>query len=794
METKAQNWAGERIRVRGLVQGVGLRPMIWRLATEWNLSGCTYNDAEGVVIRVAGDRENVNGFVNSLVKDPPRLARIDAIERRRAGVPEEKGFQILVSGGGLPNTGVLPDASSCSLCLEEIADPTNRRHRHPFANCTNCGPRLSIVRAIPYDRQNTAMASFPMCVVCQVEYGDPANRRFHAQPNACPDCGPEIWLADGSGHCDRQGSPQGEAAMRAACRLLEQGEILAIKGVGGFHLVCDALNTLAVQHLRTSKRRFDKPFALMAPNFAAIETHCHLSQLERVLLKSPAAPIVLLQRRKSCAVPEEVSPRHGTLGFMLPYSPLHHLLLQELKRPLIMTSGNVSDEPQCIDNADARQRLRSIAGHFLLHDRDILNRVDDSVARVVGGKVRMIRRARGYAPSEIRLPPGFENCLPTIAMGGELKNSFCLLLNDRAIVSQHIGDLENASALADYRKQLAFYHRLFRFEPKVVSVDMHPEYLSSKDGRALARMRRLQLDEVQHHHAHIASCLGENGISITTPPVLGIALDGLGYGADGGLWGGEFLLAGYCRCRRVASLNPVAMLGGSKAIQEPWRNTYANIVAAIGRDSLNTRWGGLELTSYLAKKPLDTLDAMLRRGVNSPLASSCGRLFDAVAAAIGICRERVSYEGQAAAELEALVDATTLDGPDLWSYPFAIAADCADGLPRLDPSPLWPALFADLQRGVAQSILSARFHLGLAKALCNMAEHLAATVLQGTEIAAVALSGGVMQNAVLLELLTDMLRKKGFRVLTHEQLPSNDGGLSFGQALVTAARFNSDEG
>ena len=780
---------GESIRVRGLVQGVGFRPTVWRLARDHGLSGDVRNDGEGVLIRVWPDpvapADIVDRFCSSLRAQCPPLARIDTIERSSlAAPPPGPGFNIEASNPTGIRTGIVPDAATCEACAGEIEDPRDRRYRYPFTNCTHCGPRLSIVRAIPYDRTNTSMAVFPLCAACAAEYGDPADRRFHAQPNACPDCGPRLWLVDGAGievdPADR-GAPD---AIDLASRLLGAGRILAIKGIGGFHLACDATNAEAVATLRRRKRRFQKPFALMARDLDVIRRYCRIGGGESALLQGPAAPIVLLERAPDAAgslhLAPEVAPGQGTLGFMLPYSPLHRLLLAGWDRPLVMTSGNLSEEPQCIDNAEALERLDDLADYALLHDRAIVNRVDDSVVRMMDGAPRPLRRARGYAPAPIPLPPGFAAAPRVLAFGGELKNTACLLKDGHAILTQHLGDLEDARTARQYERTLDLYQSLFEHQPEVLAVDLHPDYRSTLTGRDRALREGLRLVDVQHHHAHIAAVLADNGWPLDKGPVLGIALDGLGFGPDGTLWGGELLMADYRSYRRVGWLRPTPMPGGTRAILEPWRNLLAQIESSLGWESFLGRWPDLEVTRRLVGDPVGVLRAMMARGLNAPLSSSAGRLCDAVAAALGVGGESITYEGQAAIELETLAAPAMADAAS--GYPLRIS-ETEEGR-VLDPAPLWPVLFDDLGAGRGRDQIAARFHLGLCEALAG----LAAGIAQEEGVSEVALSGGVFQNRLILEGLCEGLRSRGLDPLTHGQVPANDGGLSLGQAVVAAAR------
>ncbi len=772
---------GERIRVRGLVQGVGFRPTVWRLARELGITGDVRNDGEGVLAHLWAPTGAIDRFCRRLGEECPPLARIDALERSLLDEgPKPDGFRILVSDSTVVRTGIAADAATCSACTQEIRDSSNRRYRYPFTNCTHCGPRLSIVRCIPYDRANTSMSVFPMCEACEREYRDPSDRRFHAQPNACPVCGPNVWLEDRKGtRLDPSGAGVVDAIAYAS-GLLKEGRILAIKGIGGFHLACDACDEAAVSELRRRKRRYRKPFALMAREPDVIRRYCRLDAEEVRLLAGPAAPILLLETDDSDRVAAEIAPGQTTLGFMLPYSPLHRLLLEGWDRPIVMTSGNLSEEPQCTDNLEAGQRLGGLADFYLLHDREILNRVDDSVVRIMDGAPRLLRRARGYAPASIPLPSGLRQAPPVLALGGELKNSICLLQGGRAILSQHLGDLEEVRTAAEYERTIGLYRELFQQDPETLAVDCHPDYRSTQLGRAWAAREGLHLVEVQHHFAHIAAVLADNDWSLDAGPVLGIALDGLGLGDDGTFWGGELLVADYRGYERVGHLKPMRLLGGAKAILEPWRNAYAHLASHFGWAEIERRYPDLDLTRYLAQKPLPLLETMLERGLNSPLSSSCGRLFDAVSAALGISRDAVAYEGQAAIELEALA-ASAIKGCGE-GYEFDVEA--GRGCLILDPAPMWAALLEDLKHGRETRVIAARFHIGLAAALVSLVQILSES--HGFE--AVALSGGVFQNKILLEGVGERLRSAGLRVLCHAQVPANDGGLCLGQGAVAAAR------
>ncbi len=774
------NSYGERIRVRGLVQGVGFRPTVWHLAGETGLDGSVWNDAEGVMIEVWGNPGQIGRFIERLQAEAPPLSVIESITRTpAAGDAPAPGFSIVESRAGEVRTGVVADAATCEACLREVNDPGDRRYRYPFTNCTHCGPRLSIVRSIPYDRATTSMAVFPLCDFCQSEYRDPGNRRFHAQPNACPDCGPRVWLEDADGPMPAIGERD---AIEEAIELLRQGAILAIKGIGGIHLACDAGNPEAVNGLRARKRRYHKAFALMARDPAMIELYAELGEQERKLLKSRMAPILILPMAGGGRLAPGIAPGQNTLGFMLPYTPLHHLLMKGLDRPIVLTSGNRSDEPQVIDNGVAREQLQGIADYWLLHDRDIVNRLDDSVIKVMDGAPRMLRRARGYAPAPIALPPGFEAAPQVLAFGAELKNTFCLLKGGRAILSQHMGDLEDAATNRDYRHNLALYRSLYDHRPEVLAVDAHPNYLSTQWGRQQAEETGAPLEVVQHHHAHIAGCMADNGIPLDGGEVLGVALDGLGFGDDGALWGGEFLIADYRGYRRAGWMQPVPMIGGARAVYEPWRNTYAHLVQAFGWAEVRDSYGSLELVGFLDQKPLSNLDAMVERNINCPIASSCGRLFDAVAAALGICRERVSHEGQAAMEMEAMTDPRAVS---LCDSPYPCRTDEEDGRLVIGWNPLWRGILDDLAAGATPADISARFHAGLVKVLVEAVVRLGGRHGLDTLV----LSGGVFQNRILLEGVSDGARRNGLQVFSPVQTPANDGGVSLGQAVIAAARM-----
>jgi hydrogenase maturation protein HypF len=775
----------EEIRVCGIVQGVGFRPTVYRLAKVFGLKGEVYNDGEGVLIRVSGSEEEITDFVNKLYQECPPLARINEVIRSPyLGEFDFNDFVISRSVNSVVKTEISPDAAICPQCQREIFDPFSRYFRYPFTNCTHCGPRLTIIRAIPYDRNNTSMANFSMCKECEKEYQDVENRRFHAQPVACFVCGPRAWLerADGKPVISDMFSMLDD--LDAVCTLLQKGEIVAIKGLGGFHLACDATLQNAVQKLRNRKYRYHKPLALMARDINIISEYCYINDLEKQLLTSSAAPIVLLKIKDNSKLASDLAPGQNTLGFMLPYTPLHHLILRRMKVPIVLTSANISNEPQCINNEDAKDKLSKIADYFLLHNRDIVNRVDDSVVRVIDNKIQTLRRARGYAPAPIILPPGFEKIPPILAMGSELKNTFCLLREGEAILSQHLGDLENAAAFNAYQETLNLYLNLFQHKPEIIAIDKHPEYLSSKLGKELATVNNIKLAEIQHHHAHIAACMAENQISLDTKPILGIAFDGLGYGEDGTLWGGEFLLADYQSFQRLATFKPMPMIGGKQAIYQPWRNTYSELIKAFSWEEIQEKYRDLAIIKFLENKDPKLLNQIIEKGINSPLTSSVGRLFDAVAAAIGICPEQCSYEGQAAIEMEAIADTNILNN-DKETLNYSFKLEKSANIYYIDTSSTWREILDDIKQHISSSEIAAKFHQSLAITTVKIVKQLK----QENQFNQVILTGGVFQNQILLQQVKMRLEKLEINVLTHSIVPTNDGGLSLGQSVIAAAKY-----
>ncbi len=753
-----------KIKVRGVVQGVGFRPFIYRLAHEHNLKGWVRNTSGNVEIEVEGDEIALRNFLADLESKAPPMAHIENIE---ATFHSPEGYTSFAIRKSQSQAGkyqlVSPDIATCNDCIGEIFCPTDRRYRYPFTNCTNCGPRFTLIKDIPYDRPKTTMHKFHMCPECQREYDHPLDRRFHAQPNACPKCGPSLELVDSDGN-----PTEGDDVINTASARLKDGNILAIRGLGGFQLACDATNETAVNTLRTRKKRPAKPLAVMMATLEDVAKHCELSPEEAKLLKSPECPIVLLKwRRRSSDICATVAPNLKYLGVMLPYTPLHHLLLRESGLSLVMTSGNLSEEPIAKDNDEALRRLKGIADYFLLHNRDIYARYDDSVYTVVDEVSQPIRRARGYAPYPIFLPFKSRQIL---ACGAEEKNTFCLTKDAHAFVSQHIGDMENEETLEHFENTIELYKKLFRIEPEILAYDMHPEYLSTKYALQIGQEQGLTLIPVQHHHAHIVSCLAENK---TDGPVIGVAFDGTGFGTDGTIWGGEFLLADYKGFRRVGHLEYVPLPGGAAAIKKPYRMALSFLYTLLGDDFPLT---GLPL-SRLDHREISIIKKQLKQGINSPLTSSAGRLFDAVSALTGV-RGEIDYEAQAAIELEMLAP-DRLEEPEEKAYPFSITTDQGVKVVRL--AGLISSLVQDVRHQLPTPLISIRFHQTTAQIIAEVCK----TVANESGVSEVALSGGVFQNRLLLRLATSALKQAGLRVLTHRLIPCNDGGISLGQAVIS---------
>ena len=742
------------VRVEGLVQGVGFRPFVHSLARRMGLAGSVSNDSAGVTVEVEGARSTLDEFLRSLETEAPPLASIERIVSREQAAQGQREFVIVHSDGraGQRTALISPDVATCGDCLRELFDPSDRRYRYPFINCTNCGPRFTIVRGVPYDRSATTMAPFTMCAACAREYEDPTDRRFHAQPVACAACGPRLTLTDGHGH------ELADDGIAGAAHFLREGRILAVKGLGGYHLAALAADEATVSRLRARKHREEKPFAIMAPDLQSAGRLAELTGDEARLLASPRAPIVLVRRRTDAPVARAAAPGNRSLGVMLPYTPIHHLLTHELQSPIVLTSGNVSDEPIAYRDADARERLGAIADAFLTHSREIETRTDDSVVRSVRGAVMPIRRSRGYAPRPIGLARSLAR--PVLACGAELKSTICVAKDRRAFVSHHLGDLENYEALRAFTEAIASFRRLFDVTPAVVAHDLHPEYLSTKWALEHAEA---PLVAVQHHHAHVASCLADNGVD---DRVIGVAFDGLGYGTDSTLWGGEFLVADLTGFERIGHLATVPMPGGAAAIREPWRMAAAYLDLAYGPDAPR-----LAVAERNAARWPAIVD-IARAGINAPRTSSMGRLFDAVATLLGV-RDVATYEGQAAIELEQLADPA-----ETAAYPAAFTEEGERF--ELRAADLVRAVVDDLLARVPAPAIAARFHNGVARVIvqgCRL-------IRERAGIDTVALSGGVFQNVLLLDRAVDLLEAGGFVVLRHRQVPCNDGGISLGQAVV----------
>ncbi len=779
MGEREQERTAVRIHIRGVVQGVGFRPFVYNLAAGLGLEGWVLNSSSGVEIEALGPAAALEAFVRRLEAEAPPLARIEEVQVTlldpAAVQLSQPGAFVIRHSEGRPGEflPISPDVAICDDCLRELFDPTDRRYRYPFINCTNCGPRFTIIRDIPYDRPNTTMAPFQMCPDCQAEYDNPADRRFHAQPNACPVCGPQVWLQVGKRVLARR-----EEAIRAAREMLQAGRIVAVKGLGGFHLACDATADAPVALLRERKGRVDKPFALMSFDLPAVERCCHLNDEEHALLTSRERPILLLRARSDGPISPLVAPGQRHLGVMLPYTPLHYLLLEpadDFPIALVMTSGNYSEEPIVTSNEEALTRLAGLADAFLLNDRAIHARCDDSVTRIFRGVELPLRRSRGYAPYPVRLPVSTR---PTLAVGADLKNTFCLTRERYAFLSQHIGDMEKYETLEFLSQMVVQLARTFRVRPEVVVVDMHPAYLSGRYGRDLVEGgalagegREVLADEatllpVQHHHAHIAACMAENGLD-GGRPVIGLALDGTGYGTDGAIWGGEVLVADYRTFRRAGHLRYMPLPGGDAAIRRPWRVALAYLWAA------GLPWEeDWPPVAAVSREERDLLRRVLERGLNVVPTSSCGRLFDAVAALAGL-RQEITYEAQAAMELEGVVEPT-----EEGLYPFPL--EWEGGVWLADPRPLLRAVVRDVRTGVPAGRIAARFHNALADLLLRFCQK----VRQEAGLEEVALSGGAFQNVTLLEKVVPALEAAGFAVHTHRLVPPNDGGVSLGQAAI----------
>lgn len=759
----------KRIQVRGIVQGVGFRPFVYNLARKLGLHGYVFNSSSGVTIEIEGAEPALAAFLDQLRSSPPPLSQVQDVAVSELA---SCGYGDFVIRASVAQAGefvlVSPDVGTCDDCWKDFSDPDNRRFGYPFTNCTNCGPRYTIIQDIPYDRPFTTMASFEMCQACAAEYHDPTDRRFHAQPNACSVCGPTLALAE-AGSFVPHGSWSfgfGELSlsiMRDARQALHAGKIIAVKGLGGFLFACDAQNDDAVRLLRKRKRRSDKPFALMSRDIASVESFCVFGETDRASLLSSRRPIVILPRRADASISGSIAPGNNTIGVMLPYTPLHYLLFSDSPDEpsefpaLVMTSGNISEEPIVISNEDAWQRLAPVADCFLFHNRDIYMRADDSVVRTFAGKERVLRRSRGYVPHPVDLGISLEEIL---ACGGELKNTFCLTKDHYAILSQHIGDLENYETLVFFEETLANLKRLFRVEPRAVAFDLHPRYMSSRFARELALESKIS---VQHHHAHIASCMAENHLR---KKVIGVAFDGTGYGTDGQIWGGEFLVADFAGFERRAHLRYIPLPGGDAAIRQPWR-----VALSYLRDTFGDRIPEQALAfSSAPEKERGIVEAMLARGINTVETSSCGRLFDAVASLIGL-RHQVNFEGQAAIELESII------APDVREhYSFDTSAD---DVAQIDMRPMISRMVQDLASN-SQGEIAARFHNTLAAVIVEVCTR----IRKSDRLNRVCLSGGTFQNMYLLKRAVDGLERQGFEVYLHSAVPPNDGGIALGQAVI----------
>nr|WP_246584639.1 carbamoyltransferase HypF [Yersinia kristensenii] len=750
------------MRIKGKVQGVGFRPYVWQLAHRFGLHGDVSNDSAGVTVHL-WQAPAAADFLQALPQDCPPLARIDSIDTAPYHWQQPPlDFVIHHSGAGQMDTQIVPDAATCDACLNEMNDPANRRYRYPFINCTHCGPRFTIIQRMPYDRPDTAMGKFPLCAACQAEYDHPADRRFHAQPNACTDCGPQLWLAAANG----QAVAHGFSALEQAAAALLAGEIVAVKGLGGFHLAVDATNAAAVARLRERKQRPTKPLAVMLPDADWLNSCVQAADNDALfrLLRSSAAPIVLVAKRPEGPLCAAVAPELPEIGIMLPANPLQHLLLQQVARPLVMTSGNGSGKPPALSNQQALSALSEIADHWLLHDREIVQRADDSLVRLTPDGAEMLRRARGYVPDAFELPPGFSQQPAILALGADMKNTFCLLRDSNAVLSQHLGDLEDRDIAQQQQQLLALFCDIYHFTPQAVVVDAHPGYVSHQFGKEWAAQQNIPCIAVLHHHAHLAACLAEHGWPRQGGAVIGLALDGLGYGADGHLWGGECLLVDYVNCEYVGGLPAVALPGGDLASRQPWRNLLAQFQRFV------PDWQNLPEAAAIPLPQGEVLARAIARGINAPLASSAGRLFDAVAAALNIGPSTLSWEGEAACLLEALAWQSSRTVPP-------VTMPLRDN--QLDLGTFWRQWLAF---DAAPAERAYAFHFALAQGFATLARQAA----QRFAVDTIAFSGGVLHNRLLRHLLREQLHD--FKLLMPQRLPAGDGGLALGQAVIAAAR------
>ena len=760
--------------ISGVVQGVGFRPFVFRLARELSLTGWIANASEGVVVELEGRPEAVDLLLERLRTAGPPSVRIDRMEALSVPPIGDGAFTIQPSSDdGAQQLAIAPDLAACAQCLHELFDPEDRRHRYPWLSCAQCGPRFSMATGLPYDRATTTMAAFGLCHACRAEFETSGDRRFHAESTACPACGPRLSYWDKAGH----EMAQEEEALARICEILRHGGIVAIKGIGGFHLWVDAANDEAVAHLRARKKRPHKPFAVMFPSLDAVRESCAVSPDEAQWLSSPQAPIVILNQLAASSLARAVGPETGTVGVMLPYAPLHHLLMKELDRPMVATSGNRSEEPIVTDEGEAVRRLSDLADAFLIHDRPIARPMDDSVLRMARSGPIIMRRARGLVPRTIRLPHAVAEQLqgPVLALGGHLKNTVALLHEDRVVLSQHLGDLSTLETETAVRQAIEDLQWLLRVTPRVLACDLHPDYRSTRLAEELAARWAVPLVRVQHHHAHVASCMAEQGVT----EALGVAWDGAGYGTDGSIWGGEWLAATYHDCRRVASLHPFRLPGGEQAIREPRRTALAVRWETFGSERAYDH--DRQTDGWEQQKAL--LLAMLQKQRLSPVTTSMGRLFDALASMLNLCH-MASFEGQAAmaVEEEAWRASASIHMDDV-IYPIPVISDPAAGPWRADWRPMIDRIAKELHDGTDRSRIAYRFHRSLAELIGQVAQLAGRT--------SVALTGGCFQNTLLVDLAKERLTAAGFEVLTHREVPPNDGGLSLGQAVIAAARLGS---
>jgi hydrogenase maturation protein HypF len=750
-----------KIEIRGIVQGVGFRPAVYRLAKKHNIKGSVGNDTRGVVLDIEGYPGKIDSFLKELKTNPPPLSNIEKVTSKKLTLKNYRDFRIIESKEQKEKTTLVsPDIATCRECRKELLDSEDRRYLYPFINCTNCGPRFTITKELPYDRKNTTMKKFEMCKQCKKEYENPGDRRFHAQPDACPDCGPHIELTDAKGK-EIKGNP-----IEKTIELMKKRKVVAVKGLGGFHLACNAKDKVAIETLRKRKNRPYKPFALMAKDASIISKFVHLSDEEKKLLQSPRAPIVILKKKKECVLPENIAPNNNFLGFMLPYTPLHILLFQKPERVevLVMTSGNKIDEPLAIGNEEALEKLKNIADYFLIHDRDIWIQADDSIVRVIDNKPLLLRRSRGYAPEPVRSLVQSEKRI--IGFGAHKHNTFSLSRGDEIFISHYIGETDNLETIKAFERGIEHFVKFFDIPPDIVAVDLHPEYEATKFGKKWAKENNKPLIEIQHHHAHIASCLLDNGMD---EKVIGVGWDGTGYGADGKIWGGEFLIADLKDYQRKAHLKYVPLPGGDAAVKEPWRMGAVYLYKTFGRDFLEL---DIDFVKRLDRQKWTVIENMIDKKVNSPETSSIGRLFDAVSSIIGI-RDIITYQGQAAIELEMIAE--DRDGE---FYGFEILEE--KGVYVINPAPVIESIIRDIKNGITQAAISARFHVSLAEMIVRVSSLLR----EETRINKVCLSGGVFQNMVLRKLTTERLERNDFKVYNHKNIPPNDGGISAGQVAI----------